>query len=116
MYIKPQAEMLKSMAISIALAAMLSACSGPIVMRTNAIDCPRMIPETLRKKTPSAAGPEDSSTKAWIGFGVRQTGQLDVANDRGDAIVSISDECYAQNMKILEESRRRTTPWYKKIF
>lgn len=72
-----------------------------------------MITEPLRKRTPSATGPADASQREWVGFGVRQTGQLEKANDRGDAVVSVTDECSRQNRELQERIEKRTRPWWK---
>jgi len=72
-----------------------------------------MITEPLRKRIPSAEGPADASQANWIGFAVRQTGQLEKSNDRGDAVVSITDECSRQNKQITEDVKKRTRPWWK---
>lgn len=97
------------------LAALLSACPGPINVSMTALDCPRLIPPALREPTPSATGPESDSQAAWVGFGVRQTGQLDKSNVDREAILQITDECHRQQTQAREEAQRRNRPWYRRI-
>lgn len=72
-----------------------------------------MVAPSIRKRVPSAAGPKDDSGKEWVAFGVRQTGQLDIANERGDTILEITDECERQNKAIRQEIDKMNRPWWK---
>lgn len=92
------------------LAVMACAGSPPIVASPSA--CSSLIPDSWRTPVEGAPIPEEAGDaltqlKAWIGFGVRQTGQLDKANGRAADALAIVERCEARDRAAVRHSRRR---------
>lgn len=89
----------------------LSGCVGapPIVATPSA--CASLLPEAWRAPVPGAPLPIEGQTVGdWIAFGDAQTGQLDKANDRTLASISIVERCEQLNRKAVASAKR---PWWK---
>ena len=74
--------------------------------------CSSLIPDDWRTPVKDAPAPEladDDSTRlrAWIGFGLGQTGQLRIANGRTRDALGIIDRCEARDREAVKRSGRR---------
>lgn len=68
----------------------------------------------LLHPTPGATLPADGSKGEWVGFGDRQTGQLDKANADKDSARAILRMCRVWQDKAAIAARPK--PWYRRIF
>lgn len=93
------------LALSMLLAATLSACAPPIAAIPAA--CASLLPDTWRVPVPGAPLPEGSSVADWISFADQQTGQLDKANDRTLAAIGVIERCEARDAAAVKRVRRR---------
>lgn len=104
----------------ILLAAFLMGCAGTTPTRPilAALDCDQF-KAPLKARTPGAPRP---TLEALIGagglgqalaFGDAQTGQLDKANDRADAILKVDELCAQQQKRVLESLQPK--PFWKRI-
>ncbi len=79
---------------SILLAAVLCACGPHIVINRPASPCSTLIPTDWLTDVAGAPLPPTAATIGdWIGFADAQTGQLEKANDRTRASISIVTAC-----------------------
>lgn len=94
------------------LALMLPAVMGCVsnsVFATKS-DCSQLVPATWRSGVANAPAPERSDDdlerlKAWINFGVAQTGQLAIANSRTDDAIGIIERCEARDRQAIERAK-----------
>lgn len=101
---------MKALVIIGALA--LSACVTTSISN-DVPQCGRLVPDQMKARTVPTDLPEPRShrdghqdAEPWmVGF-VGQTGQLDKANDRGDAIEHIYRTCLELHTEALRKSRR----------
>jgi hypothetical protein len=82
--------------------------AGPIVANPRA--CSDLVPQAWRTPVPGAPLPDGEEVADWIVFGEKQTGQLEIANDRGAAVIHIVSTCEAQDAAALNRTRR---PWWR---
>lgn len=74
------------------------------VVTAPAVDCSKLIPDQLRSHVKSAPIPQGHLTLGPVEkFADAQTGQLDLANTRGDVAISIADECAKANADIAKK-------------
>lgn len=95
-------------------------------------DCAAYVPDELKADTPHAAPPAGVAAvtgaeaaaqghdlmvlKNWIDFGIAEVGQTDKANADRRAERHIRDVCEAKYQEALDQAKRATRPWYKRIF
>lgn len=72
-----------------------------------ASSCLALIPEGMRADTPGAPLPANDSAGEWVAFGVRQTGQLGVANSRAAAALEIVERCEARDAEVVRQLKKR---------
>lgn len=69
-------------------------------------DCSRLVPPSLLKDVPGVAIPEGEDAEAWMQAFIGQTGQLDKANERPDAIYHIMKTCLDMHREELRKAKR----------
>lgn len=69
-------------------------------------ECERLIPESLKADVPGVPIPESEEAEAWMQAFIGQTGQLDKANERPDAIDHIYRNCLELHRKALNRAKR----------
>lgn len=88
----------------------LSGCVSSSVYATKS-DCSQLVPAAWRDGVPNAAPPPQSpdeleQLKAWINFGIAQTGNLQTANSRTADAVGIIERCEARDREAIENADR----------
>lgn len=73
-------------------------------------DCSQLVPQDWRAGVPNAAAPAEAEDdlgrlKAWINFGVAQTGQLEIANSRTDDAVGIIERCERRDREAIDRAK-----------
>lgn len=66
--------------------------------------------------TPHAARPADPTSRAWVGFGVAEAGQVEKANADKAGVQHILGTCEVDNDEAYQEARRKVKPWWRRIF
>lgn len=69
-------------------------------------ECHRLIPASLKADIPGVPIPESEEAEAWMQAFIGQTGQLDKANERPDAIDHIYKTCLDLHRDALNKSKR----------
>lgn len=69
-------------------------------------ECELLIPPQLKADVPGVPIPDSEEAEAWMQAFVGQTGQLDKANERPDAIDHIYRTCLQMHRKALEKAKR----------
>jgi hypothetical protein len=69
-------------------------------------ECQRLIPDSLKADVPGVPIPESEEAEAWMQALIGQTGQLDKANERPDAIDHIYRTCLDLHRDALDKSKR----------
>lgn len=78
------------------------------------VGCSSLIPDGWRDRVPSAAlPPEDATPSDWRVFGVQQTGQLVLSNDRTQNVVKVVESCEARDLIAARQIER---PWFKRLW
>lgn len=96
----------------IALALMPLAVTGCVsnsVFATKS-DCSQLVPKDWRAGVENAAAPQEAEDdlgrlKAWINFGVAQTGQLEIANSRTDDAIGIIERCEKRDREAIDRAK-----------
>ena len=86
--------------------AALSACVTSPPVYGDIPECERLIPESLKADVPGVPIPESEEAEAWMQAFIGQTGQLDKANERPDAIDHIYRNCLEMQRKALNKAKR----------
>ena len=91
----------------IALAVMGCAQSSVYVTKG---DCSRLVPDAWRDGVQSAAAPVEASDdleklKAWVNFGLAQTGNLVIANSRTTDALGIIERCEQRDREAIEKAK-----------
>lgn len=68
--------------------------------------CELLIPSQLKADVPGVPIPDSEEAEPWMQAFVGQTGQLDKANERPDAIDHIYKTCLEMHRNALKRSRR----------
>ena len=73
-------------------------------------DCSQLVPSSWRAGVASAPPParetdELELLKEWIGFGVAQTGQLEIANSRTADAIGIIERCEERDQQAIENAK-----------
>lgn len=76
-----------------------------------ASSCATLIPDDWRMPVAGAALPSGDAAGEWVAFADAQTGQLDKANDRTAASISIVEKCEARDADAVK--RLMSRPWWK---
>jgi hypothetical protein len=76
-------------------------------------ECERLIPESLKADVPGVPIPESEEAEPWMQAFVGQTGQLDKANERPDAIDHIYKTCLTMHRDALNKAKRG---WFARLF
>src|SRR5690349_4585877 len=71
----------------------LAGCATTPPVYGDVPECERLIPESLKTDVPGVAIPESEEAEPWMQAFIGQTGQLDKANERPDAIDHIYRTC-----------------------
>lgn len=79
--------------------ALLSVGCGPTLVATPPADCLSYLPDSWREPIPGAPLPDGIDARAWMQFGIEQSGQLDKANGRSADILHIVRTCEANANK-----------------
>lgn len=95
-----------------ALAVPLSACSRSITVTRPASSCLTLIPQAVKEPTPGADLPANDTAGEWVGFGVRQTGQLGHANASKAAALEIITRCEARDAETVAALAKRK--WWQR--
>lgn len=69
-------------------------------------ECERLIPASLLKDVPGVPIPESEEAEAWMQAFIGQTGQLEKANERPDAIDHIYKTCLQMHREELRKAKR----------
>lgn len=69
-------------------------------------ECERLIPASLKADVPGVPIPESEEAEAWMQAFIGQTGQLDKANERPDAIDHIYSTCLKMHRDALKRAKR----------
>lgn len=86
--------------------AMLAGCMTSPPVYGDVPECERLIPASLKADVPGVAIPESEEAEPWMQAFIGQTGQLDKANERPDAIDHIYRECLALHRNALNKAKR----------
>jgi hypothetical protein len=87
-------------------AAVLPACVTSPPVYGEIPECERLIPPSLMVDVPGVPIPESEEAEPWMQAFIGQTGQLEKANERPDAINHIYKNCLELHRKALSRSRR----------
>lgn len=93
----------------------LSACTTVVQTTLNAEHCfTRMVDASgLAKDTPHAPLPENDTAGAWVDYGNRESGQVDIANSDKRAITGIGKTCDAMAVEAQKKSEHK--PFWKRV-
>lgn len=130
-------EMLRPLLIAMML--LCAACAPSIQVQAPTVGCSELIPDSWAAPVPSAVlGPlevgavvgaapgadaraaaaatalatAEAEAERWQVFGIQQTGQLRIANDRDQAKSEIYTKCEARDAA----SARSLRPWHQRLF
>lgn len=94
--------------LGIILGAALSGCAtfGSAPVYGEIPECERLIPESLKADVPGVPIPDSEEAEAWMQAFIGQTGQLDKANERPDAIDHIYRTCLVLHRDALQKAKR----------
>lgn len=86
----------------------LSGCAtfGSAPVYGDVPECEALIPPILKADVPGVPIPDSEEAEAWMQAFIGQTGQLDKANERPDAIDHIYRTCLDLHRKALNKSKR----------
>lgn len=89
-------------------ALMLSGCAtfGSAPVYGEIPECERLIPPSLKADVPGVAIPDSEEAEPWMQAFIGQTGQLDKANERPDAIDHIYKTCLQMHREALRKAKR----------
>lgn len=95
--------------VAAGLILLLSGCAGTTIIASPS-DCSSLIPDAWRKPVPAAPLPAEKADpldqlKEWIGFGVAQSGQLEIANGRAADTLAIIQRCEARDRAAVKRKR-----------
>lgn len=97
---------LSTICLPIVAALALTGCVTSPPVYGDVPECERLIPASLKADVPGVPIPESEEAEAWMQAFVGQTGQLDKANERPDAIDHIYSTCLELHRKALDRSKR----------
>lgn len=69
-------------------------------------ECERLIPASLKADVPGVPIPDSEEAEPWMQAFIGQTGQLDKANERPDAIDHIYKTCLVMHRDALRKAKR----------
>lgn len=89
-------------------AILLSGCAtfGSAPVYGEIPECERLIPASLKADVPGVPIPDSEEAEAWMQAFIGQTGQLDKANERPDAIDHIYKTCLVMHREALRKAKR----------
>lgn len=70
-------------------------------------ECERLIPASLKIDVPGVPIPDSEEAEPWMQAFIGQTGALDRANSRPDAIDHIYRECLRLHREALDKAKRK---------
>lgn len=96
------------MAFIFAAAIALSGCSvfGGAQVYGEIPECDRLIPASLKSPVPGVPLPNTEEAEEWMKAFIGQTGQLDKANERPEAIDHIYKTCLDNHRRALNRAKR----------
>ena len=68
------------------------------------------------EETPHAPPPETAASKDWVGFGVAEAGQVELANRDKRLADEVLTVCEQETAEAHERAAKKAKPWYKRIF
>ena len=104
---------LSAICLPIVAALALTGCVTSPPVYGDVPECERLIPDSLKADVPGVPIPESEEAEAWMNAFVGQTGQLDKANERPDAIDHIYRTCLELHRDALNRAKRG---WLARIF
>lgn len=84
----------------------LTGCATTPPVYGDVPECERLIPESLKADVPGVPIPESEDAEPWMQAFIGQTGQLDKANERPDAIDHIYKTCLTMHRDALNKAKR----------
>lgn len=75
-------------------------------------ECERLIPESLKADVPGVPIPDSEEAEPWMQAFIGQTGALDKANERPDAIDHIYKTCLQMHRSALNKAKRK---WWQML-
>jgi hypothetical protein len=86
----------------------LAACAtfGSVPVYGDIPECELLIPASLKADVPGVPIPESEEAEPWMQAFIGQTGQLDKANERPDAIDHIYRNCLELHRRALNKAKR----------
>lgn len=69
-------------------------------------ECERLIPASLKTAVPGVPIPDSEEAELWMQAFIGQTGQLDKANERPEAIDHIYSTCLKMHREALRKAKR----------
>lgn len=84
----------------------LAACVTSPPVYGDIPECERLIPASLKADVPGVPIPESEEAEPWMQAFIGQTGALDKANERPDAIDHIYKTCLEMHRKALDKTKR----------
>jgi hypothetical protein len=69
-------------------------------------ECERLIPASLKADVPGVPIPDSEEAEPWMSAFIGQTGQLEKANERPDAIDHIYKTCLVMHRDALRKAKR----------
>ena len=92
-----------------ALALILSGCAtfGSAPVYGEIPECERLIPASLKAPVPGVPIPESEEAEPWMNAFIGQTGQLEKANSRPEAIDHIYKTCLQMHRSALDKAKKK---------
>lgn len=81
----------RTLTLMLPLVAACASCAYTV--KTPPADCLAFIPDSWREPIPGAPLPTGMDARAWMAFGIEQSGQLDKSNGRTADILHIVSAC-----------------------
>lgn len=100
------AHHIKRNALFVVSALALTGCVTSPPVYGDVPECERLIPASLKQPVPGVPIPESEEAESWMQAFIGQTGQLDKANERPDAIDHIYKTCLELHRDALDKNKR----------
>ncbi len=82
-------------------------CMSVYVVGPDPMECTKTVPRRMQEPTPHTTPPVDDKSKEWVGFGVREAGQLEISNTDKTTGWDICREVERQNALARENARAK---------
>lgn len=87
----------RTLTLMLPLVAPFAGCST--LVTSPPAECSQFIPDSWREPIPGAPLPTGMDARAWMAFGIEQSGQLDKSNGRTADILHIVGQCEMHSNK-----------------